>query len=52
MTIECNSCDSIYTIKYDDSSVDGMPCYCPFCGCDVEIDITDEDNGPYINDEE
>ena len=31
-TLMCLSCDSEYTIEYDEDAVSGKDCYCPFCG--------------------
>jgi len=39
-TLMCVSCDSEYTIEYDEDAVAGKDCYCPFCG--FEIDIVEE----------
>lgn len=42
----CDNCDSDFTIKYDEESVEDSPQFCPFCG-EILIDfekIEDEDD--------
>jgi len=39
-TLMCVSCDSEYTIEYDEDAVMGKDCYCPFCG--FEMDVVEE----------
>jgi len=34
-TLQCVSCDSEYTIEYDEDAVTGKDCYCPFCGFEM-----------------
>jgi DNA replicative helicase MCM subunit Mcm2 (Cdc46/Mcm family) len=45
MTHTCDTCDSTFTIKYNESETDTDPGFCPFCGemiIDCEFD-DDED---------
>jgi len=34
----CTSCDSTFTIIYDDEDVIGDPMNCPFCGTEVDLE--------------
>ena len=43
-TLQCVSCDSEYTIEYDEDAVTGKDCYCPFCGHMHDFDDTEEDD--------
>ena len=36
--IECNYCDSIFELSYDDEEVSGGVCHCPFCGDEIEVE--------------
>lgn len=46
--IECPSCSVEFIVKWDSEAVRDFPCFCPFCGIDIEID--DEDD--YIEEED
>jgi hypothetical protein len=43
-TLQCVSCDSEYTIEYDEDAVTGKDCYCPFCGHMYDFDDAEEDD--------
>ena len=42
-TLQCVSCDSEYTIEYDEEAVVGKDCYCPFCGHLYDFDDEEEE---------
>lgn len=39
----CESCDSEFTIKYDEEQVADDPKFCPFC-CEMMLDSESEDD--------
>jgi len=53
-TLQCVSCDSEYTIEYDEEAVVGKDCYCPFCGhlYDFDDDEEEETNDLWDDEEE
>lgn len=52
--LQCVSCDSEYTIEYDEEAVVGKDCYCPFCGhlYDFDDDEEEETNDLWDDEEE
>ena len=32
MNITCDSCESIFEVRFNDKDTEGTPEYCPFCG--------------------
>lgn len=52
-TLMCVSCDSEYTIEYDEDAVMGKDCYCPFCGFEIDvIDDAEEEDESWSDEEE
>lgn len=48
----CVSCDSEYTIEYDEDAVMGKDCYCPFCGHMYDFDDEEEEDDSWSDEEE
>ena len=40
----CESCDSEFTLNYDDLVCEDAPSYCPFCGDYLDVDEDDFEN--------
>jgi len=36
--LECNYCDSIFELSYDDEEVSNGVHHCPFCGDEIEVE--------------
>lgn len=51
-TLMCVSCDSEYTIEYDEDAVMGKDCYCPFCGHMYDFDDDEEEDDSWSDEEE
>jgi len=51
-TLMCVSCDSEYTIEYDEDAVSGKDCYCPFCGHLYDFDDDEDEVDKSWSDEE
>lgn len=51
-TLMCVSCDSEYTIEYDEDAVMGKDCYCPFCGHMYDFDDEEEEDDSWSDEEE
>lgn len=43
MNHTCEICDSSFTLKYEESTTECDPVYCPFCG-EYLSDVPDEEN--------
>lgn len=45
---ECESCDSKFSISFDELETDSDPSYCPFCASYIiDNDETDDDDDDY-----
>lgn len=51
-TYSCSSCDSTFTISYEEEDVEGEIEFCPFCGAEIDDDDEDDFTGVELNDDD
>ena len=52
--LECEGCGVEYELTYIEDRDSEEPIYCPFCGCDIDlddVDEVDEDSESFLDDD-
>lgn len=40
--LECEECNTEYLLSYIEEKNSDVPIYCPFCGCDIDLEDIEE----------